>query len=106
MCHGSGGLAGKYRFGARTAGSNIILGSFYLIIAIMAGSPHFLDFFPIAVLGSLLVFVSLELGLASKNTTNWKITVITGGVAFLTNIAIGFLVGFILAKTIKKIMKK
>lgn len=26
MCHGSGGIAGKYAFGARTAGSNVILG--------------------------------------------------------------------------------
>ncbi|MEF8756867.1 MAG: putative sulfate/molybdate transporter, partial [Halobacteriales archaeon] len=33
MCHGSGGLAGKYAFGARTGGANVVLGGLYLLAA-------------------------------------------------------------------------
>jgi hypothetical protein len=29
MCHGAGGLAGQYRFGARTNGAILFLGSIY-----------------------------------------------------------------------------
>nr|WP_321112514.1 putative sulfate/molybdate transporter [Halorussus salinisoli] len=36
MCHGSGGVAGKYAFGARTAGANVILGSIYAVAAVLA----------------------------------------------------------------------
>ncbi|KXA95099.1 hypothetical protein AKJ36_01520 [candidate division MSBL1 archaeon SCGC-AAA259I07] len=103
MCHGSGGLAGQYRFGARTGGSNIILGCAYLGIAIIAGSAQFLGFFPYSILGALLVFISLELGLAARETDRWTVTILTGAVSFLTNIGIGFLVGLTTSKLLERI---
>ncbi len=98
MCHGSGGLAGQYRFGARTGGSNIILGSIYLGIAFLAGSAEFLGFFPFSILGALLIFVALELGLAGKETESWTVTLITAILSLLTNIGVGFLMGLTAAK--------
>lgn len=100
-CHGSGGLSGQYQFGARTGGSNLILGTIYLGIAIIAGSAGFLTFFPISVLGALLVFVAFELASAGAKTDQWSVTLTVGVVSFFTNIAIGFAVGFSLAKIIQ-----
>ncbi len=99
-CHGSGGLSGQYRFGARTGGSNLILGTVYLAIALIAGSAGFLSFFPLSVLGALLVFIGLELALAASQTDKWHITLTVGLVSLFTNIAIGFGAGLVLEKAI------
>ena len=37
MCHGAGGLAAHYRFGARTAGSNLYIGGILLVLALIFG---------------------------------------------------------------------
>lgn len=100
-CHGSGGLSGQYRFGARTGGSNIILGTVYLGIATIAGASGFLSFFPLSVLGALLIFVSLQLGLTSTETEDWPVTLAVAIVSFWTNIGFGFLAGMGLAKIVK-----
>lgn len=107
-CHGSGGLSGQYRFGARTGGSNLILGTIYLGIALIAGSAGFLSFFPLSVLGALLVFISLELALAASQTDKWYITLVVGVVSLFTSIAIGFGAGLVLEKVIsyKQKLKK
>ena len=83
-CHGSGGLSGQYRFGARTGGSNLILGTIYFGVAVIAGSTSFLGFFPLSVLGALLVFIALELGLAAKKTDSWPLTLTVGSCHFLS----------------------
>ncbi len=105
MCHGSGGLAGQYRFGARTGGSNLILGTIYIGVALVANSPEALAFFPLAVLGALLVFIAIELGLAGSKTKIWSVTLITAILALITNIAVGFLAGFALFK-VRELLKK
>ncbi|RQG96575.1 putative sulfate/molybdate transporter [Natrarchaeobius chitinivorans] len=64
MCHGSGGLAGKYAFGARTGGANVLLGLGYLALALVAAGA-LLAAFPMALLGVLLAVVALELGRAA-----------------------------------------
>jgi sulfate permease, SulP family len=63
MCHGTGGLAAHYRFGARTGGAPIMIGIFFLIIALVLGELGFslLAIIPQSVLGVLLVFAGLEL---------------------------------------------
>jgi len=38
LCHGAGGLAVHYRFGARTGGSNIMIGLLFVAIAFFATS--------------------------------------------------------------------
>lgn len=63
MCHGTGGLAAHYRFGARTGGAPIMIGIFFLFIALVLGEFGFslLSILPQSVLGVLLVFAGLEL---------------------------------------------
>ncbi|MCJ1241490.1 hypothetical protein MMC14_009495 [Varicellaria rhodocarpa] len=63
VCHGSGGLAAQYRFGARSGSSVIFLGLIKLIIGLFA-VEHTLAFFnefPKIQLGILLFIAGLEL---------------------------------------------
>jgi sulfate permease, SulP family len=63
MCHGTGGLAAHYRFGARTGGAPLIIGAVLVIMALCFGELGFslLSMIPNAVLGVLLIFAGLEL---------------------------------------------
>ncbi|MDD1715106.1 MAG: putative sulfate/molybdate transporter, partial [Methanoregulaceae archaeon] len=40
MCHGAGGYAAQYRFGARTGGANIIAGAIFVVFALFFASPE------------------------------------------------------------------
>ena len=62
-CHGSGGLAGHYAFGARTGGSVIIYGSIYLTLGLFfsQGFQMAIQIFPKPILGVILAFEGLVL---------------------------------------------
>ncbi len=62
-CHGAGGIAGHYGFGGRTGGSVIIYGSLYLVIGLFfaSGFSEFVKFFPMPILGIILLFEALTL---------------------------------------------
>jgi xanthine/uracil/vitamin C permease (AzgA family) len=62
-CHGSGGLAGHYTFGARTGGSIVIYGSIYLVLGLFfsQGFQMAIELFPKPVLGVILAFEGLVL---------------------------------------------
>ncbi len=57
-CHGSGGIAGHYTFGARTGGSVIIYGMFYLVLGLFfsLAFQQVIPLFPRPVLGVMLLF--------------------------------------------------
>jgi MFS superfamily sulfate permease-like transporter len=93
MCHGSGGVAGKYAFGARTATSNLVLGGLYLVLAVVA--VDVVAAFPMAVLGVVLVFVALELGRAGVDTEDPLLTAVVGLVALLANVGVAVAVGVV-----------
>ncbi len=63
MCHGTGGLAAHFRFGARTGGAPIMIGIFFVFVALVLGELGFslLAIIPQSVLGVLLIFAGLEL---------------------------------------------
>jgi len=63
MCHGTGGLAAHYRFGARTGGAPVMIGAILVILALVLGELGFtiLALIPSSVLGVLLIFAGLEL---------------------------------------------
>jgi SulP family sulfate permease len=101
MCHGAGGLAAHYRFGARTAGSNLMIG-FFMVVAVMLIGDQLLALFhliPIAILGVLLFFAGGQLALAiadMKKRSDMFIVLTILGVALGTNLAVGFIVGLLL----------
>jgi MFS superfamily sulfate permease-like transporter len=62
-CHGSGGLAGQYRFGARSGASVIILGLFKLLLGLFTGDAlvNVLQLFPKSLLGIMVIAAGVEL---------------------------------------------
>lgn len=106
-CHGSGGLAAHYRFGARTGGSNIIIGLIFLALALAVGQTGLtlLTLIPMAILGVLLVFAGLELALLIRDVTDRNqlfIALAIAGVALATtNMAIAFISGMVLQAVLK-----
>lgn len=98
MCHGAGGLASRYRFGARTGGSNLIIGILFLLIAILFGTGTLVivQLLPLSVLGVLLVFAGAQLGLAIIDIMNRKaifVILMIVGITLASNLAAGFIVG-------------
>ncbi|WP_318567180.1 putative sulfate/molybdate transporter [Salinigranum marinum] len=91
MCHGSGGLAGKYAFGARTAGANLILAGGYALAAVFAVGVF--AAFPMAMLGVLLALVAVELGRGALATDRLWLTAGVGLCGLLTNVGVAFVVG-------------
>ncbi|KAL8934885.1 MAG: hypothetical protein Q9211_004998 [Gyalolechia sp. 1 TL-2023] len=63
VCHGSGGLAAQYRFGARSGASVIFLGLIKLLLGLFAGrfAQDVFQGIPNAILGIMLIAAGLEL---------------------------------------------
>ena len=78
MCHGAGGLAGQYRYGARTGGANIYAGLIFIILALFFSSPQVLSIIAVGVLGALLVFVGIEMARHSLKTDSLALTCVIG----------------------------
>lgn len=95
MCHGSGGVAGKHAFGARTAGANVVLAVGYAAVAVLAAGV--VAAFPMATLGILLAAVALELGRTSLDSENIRLTVAVGVLGAVTNVGVAFLVGAVVS---------
>ena len=96
MCHGAGGLAGQYKFGARGGLSILILGIGKILLAIIFGLSliTILERFPDTILGILIIFSGVELGYLGTKKCSSKITIITGGIILGTNTWIGFVCGY------------
>ena len=63
LCHGAGGLAGQYYFGARTGGTNVIEGLIEIALGVfLAGSiASIFAAFPTAIVGAMMFLVGIEL---------------------------------------------
>ncbi|MFP4285923.1 MAG: putative sulfate/molybdate transporter [Desulfovermiculus sp.] len=106
LCHGAGGLAAHYRFGARTAGSNLMIGLIFLVLALVLGSNviSVLNLLPMAVLGVLLVFAGSQLTLTVMDLTTRKdffVATLILGITLASNLAAGFIAGLIVAQILK-----
>jgi len=102
LCHGAGGLAAHYRFGARTAGSNLMIGLLFIILAIGLGRHALAVIYllPMSMLGVLLVFAGGQLALTVIDVMNRKdlfVVLLMLGITLATNLAAGFLIGIFLA---------
>lgn len=106
MCHGSGGLAAQYRFGARTGGSVVFLGLAKMTIAVLFGGSLLLLIteYPMSILGVLLIFSGLELAVVGRDQSEkdkFFIVILTAGLCLAINIAIGFVIGWVVALILK-----
>jgi SulP family sulfate permease len=106
MCHGAGGLAAHYRFGARTAGSNVIIGSILVVLALSLRETlvAVLNLIPDAVLGVLLVFAGIQLALMIRDLVDRRdlfVALFMLGLGLATNLAVAFLAGVAVAHLVK-----
>jgi MFS superfamily sulfate permease-like transporter len=98
MCHGAGGLAGQYYFGARTGGTNILEGLLEVALGLfLAGSiASLFTAFPTAIIGAMMLLVGVEMVKFTRDV-RWSLELIPLGatvtVSILTNMAFGFATG-------------
>jgi SulP family sulfate permease len=106
LCHGAGGLAAHYRFGARTAGSNLMIGLIFVALAILLGvhALSVLYLLPMSILGVLLLFAGGELSLSvidMKERKDLFVSLMILGITLASNLAVGFIVGISVAYAFK-----
>jgi len=101
-CHGAGGLASQYAFGARGGGAVVFLGICKIIVGLTFGSSlvQLLKHFPKTLLGVMLFVSSLELiGMGLKTKPGWNqhqkflVMVTAAVIVATTNTSIGFAAG-------------
>jgi MFS superfamily sulfate permease-like transporter len=101
MCHGAGGLAAQFRFGARTGLAPIIFGAVLLVLAV-GFAEHAAALFaliPTGAVGSLLIFAGTDLAISrrlydGKPSCLWVISA-TAVVTVTINPAVALVVGWI-----------
>ena len=112
MCHGTGGLAAHYRFGARTGGAPVMIGAIFVVMALAFGEFGFalLAMIPNSVLGVLLVFAGLELCplvRSLKGNEEYFVALLITGIALaVPNMAWAFGIGIAVDLFIRKMKIK
>jgi xanthine/uracil/vitamin C permease (AzgA family) len=111
MCHGAGGLAGQYYFGARTGGTNIIEGVIEVSLGLFLASSvaGLFAVFPTAIIGAMMFLVGVELTKFAKNIRLSKDLIpmsVTIIVSLLSNMALGFVAGLLVYHLIRFIMRR
>lgn len=106
LCHGAGGLAAHYKFGARTGGSNVIIGVVFLLLAIFFGPQALtlMHLLPMSILGVLLLFAGMQLGLSILDMFNRKemfVVLLILCITLSSNLAWGFGAGLVIAYLIR-----
>lgn len=107
MCHGAGGIAAQYRFGARTGGSMLMLGIGMMLLGVFFGESilNFITHFPLSILGVFLFFAGLELTLQIRDVLKKDmvyVMIFTALVYVVAKAAIALVCGIILVYLIKK----
>ncbi|MBU2439971.1 putative sulfate/molybdate transporter [bacterium] len=111
MCHGAGGLAGQYYFGARTGGTNILEGLIEIFMGLFLANSiaGLFAVFPMAIVGAMMFLVGIELTKFAKDIRLNKDLIpmaVTVIVSLATNMAYGFLVGLIVYHLIRFVFRK
>ncbi len=103
ICHGAGGIAAHYKFGGRTGGTTIILGSVLILIGLSGGFfINFIYLIPVPVLSFLLLVTSLELIRLIKDLKHSEEVIVALTVACISfysrNLFIAILIGMFCEK--------
>ncbi len=104
VCHGCGGLAGHYAFGARTGGSVVLYGSYFLLAGLFfsRGFGQLVEVFPKPILGVVLLVEALALirfvGDQAGDRRGFAIALLVAVLAF--SLPQGYVVGLIVGMII------
>ncbi len=97
MCHGAGGLAAHYRFGARSGTAPLLLGLALVAVALAPSGLALVAMIPAAGLGALLLVAAGELALGrnllGSPPSHWPVIAITAGVTVWSDPFQGLLAG-------------
>ena len=77
MCHGSSGLTAHVRFGARTAGMNLLLGGVLLATGLFLGPqvPALLGSLPVWILAGFLIYAGARHALLVMDLRGWDLAI-------------------------------
>ena len=109
-CHGSGGLVGHYTFGARTGGSVVLYGGFYLILGVLfsSGFDRIIRVFPLPILGVLLLFEGLGLMALLRRledpARDLRVALLVGLIA--AGLPYGYLIGLIVGPLLVAVSRR
>ncbi len=98
MCHGAGGLAAQYRFGARTGGSVVMLGLLKISVGLLLGGSlvGMIQAYPVGILGTMLFLAGFELARSARDLKRFQDVLpalTTAAVILCANTLAGFLAG-------------
>ncbi|MGZ4904356.1 MAG: putative sulfate/molybdate transporter [Halobacteriota archaeon] len=97
MCHGAGGFAAQFRFGARTGGANVYAGFILIAFALLFTSPAWLALVSPGFYAALLLFVAIELARHGLKTDSLAVTLFIGILSLAISITVAFFAGLALA---------
>ena len=110
MCHGAGGLAGQYYFGARTGGTSILEGLIEVCLGLFLSESvaSLLKAFPMPLVGGMMLLVGIELGKVVVKLRGWKLwlALVTAAVAAVTNMAVGFVAGLAAGYLVRELTRR
>ena len=110
MCHGAGGFASQYFFGARTGGAMLMEGMVELFLAFFLADSIATIFakFPSSIIGVMLFFASLELGklfMTMRGRFEIALSIAIAVISFFTNLGVGFFAGLMI-HSLRRLSKK
>jgi SulP family sulfate permease len=106
MCHGAGGLAAHYRFGARTGGANLLIGGIFVAMALLFGSSAvaILGLIPLSILGVMLAFTGIQMMMLAfdiRNQRDFLVVSTIAGLSVAIDMTIAFVAGVVLYYLLK-----
>lgn len=108
LCHGSGGVTAHYRFGARTGGANLAIGSAFVLVALLFGrsAAGLSRLLPGPVLGALLVCVGVQHARLVRDIAGLPREIAVAlGIGLVTlatgNLAVAFAAGIVLDRALR-----
>jgi MFS superfamily sulfate permease-like transporter len=111
MCHGAGGIAAHFRFGARSGAAMVTGGIILIAISTLVTDPAILSMIPQGIFGALLLAVAIELIKGGIKTDSLLVPAVMAIIAIPAGITVAFIAGLILTVIIpyagrKKEIKK
>ena len=107
VCHGCGGLTAHYRFGARTARANFIIGTAFIAVALLFAkmSPSFLRGIPLSVFGGSLIVVGVFHALLARDMRKKKDVALVVAMGLVTlfykNLTLALCAGLLLREVLR-----
>ena len=110
MCHGAGGLAGQYYFGARTGGAPILEGLIEVAIGLFLSKSiaDFMAAFPMPLIAGMMLLVGIQLVKPTFKLRgeNLAFAIVTAALSVVTNMGIGFLVGLLITYLLRIVKQR